>query len=67
VKLNHGNVNIRNIGQGEAQHKKYKRLKLGGIPSSWKEAKVIALPKPGKDSKFPQNLRPISLLYTTGK
>jgi hypothetical protein len=27
---NHDNVNIRNIGQGEAQHRKYKRLKLGG-------------------------------------
>jgi hypothetical protein len=24
------NANIRNIGQGEPQHKKYKRLKLGG-------------------------------------
>jgi hypothetical protein len=30
VILNHENVNIRNIGQGEAQHRKYKRLKLGG-------------------------------------
>jgi hypothetical protein len=27
---NHANPNVRNIGQGEAQHKKYKRLKLGG-------------------------------------
>jgi hypothetical protein len=37
------------------------------FPSSWKEAKVIALPKPGKDPKLLQNLRPISLLPTTGK
>jgi hypothetical protein len=27
---NHENVNIRNIVQGEAQHRKYKRFKLGG-------------------------------------
>jgi hypothetical protein len=27
---NHENVNVRNIGQGEARHTKYKRLKLGG-------------------------------------
>jgi hypothetical protein len=27
---NHANPNVRNIGQGEAQHRKYKRLKLGG-------------------------------------
>jgi hypothetical protein len=27
---NHENVNVRNIGQGEARHGKYKRLKLGG-------------------------------------
>jgi hypothetical protein len=28
--LNHDNENVRNIGQGEARHRKYKRLKLGG-------------------------------------
>jgi hypothetical protein len=27
---NHGNVNVPNMGQGEAQHRKYKKLKLGG-------------------------------------
>jgi hypothetical protein len=32
-----------------------------------KEAKMIALPKPVKDSKFPQNLCPISLLSAAGK
>jgi hypothetical protein len=27
---NHDNENVRNIGQGEVQHRKYKRPKLGG-------------------------------------
>jgi hypothetical protein len=27
---NHENDNVRNIGQSEAWHRKYKRLKLGG-------------------------------------
>jgi hypothetical protein len=40
---------------------------LSHFPTSWKEAKAIALPKPRRDSKFPQNLRPNSLLSTTGK
>jgi hypothetical protein len=26
----HGNANVRNIGQGETRHRKYKRLELGG-------------------------------------
>jgi hypothetical protein len=30
VILNHENANVRNIGQGDAPHRKYKRLKLGG-------------------------------------
>jgi hypothetical protein len=27
---NHENANVRHIGQGEARHRKHKRLKLGG-------------------------------------
>jgi hypothetical protein len=27
---NHNNENVRTIGHGEAHHRKYKRLKLGG-------------------------------------
>jgi hypothetical protein len=42
-------------------------IRLKHFPTPWKEAKVIALPKPGKDPKFPQNLRPISLLPSSGK
>jgi hypothetical protein len=30
VVQNHENENVRFIGQGEARHRKYKRLKLGG-------------------------------------
>jgi hypothetical protein len=30
VLLNHVNLNVRGIGQGEVFHRKYKRLKLGG-------------------------------------
>jgi hypothetical protein len=30
VTQNYVNENVRNIGQGEANHRKYKRLKLGG-------------------------------------
>jgi hypothetical protein len=42
-------------------------IRLSHFPNSWKKAKVITLPKSGKDPKFPPNLRPISLLSTTGK
>jgi hypothetical protein len=30
VMWNHENEHVRGIGQGEARHRKYKRLKLGG-------------------------------------
>jgi hypothetical protein len=30
VVLNHVNSNVHGTGQGEARHRKYKRLKLGG-------------------------------------
>lgn len=42
-------------------------LKLGYFPNDWKIAKVLMLPKPGKDSRDPNNYRPISLLCTLSK
>ena len=33
----------------------------GILPDSWKEALVIPIPKPGKDSTNPANYRPIAL------
>jgi hypothetical protein len=42
-------------------------FQLSHFLAPWKEAKVIALPKPCKDPKFPQNLCSISLLPSTGK
>lgn len=37
------------------------------FPTDWKTAKVIALPKPGKDPTNPKSYRPISLLCTFSK
>jgi hypothetical protein len=42
-------------------------LRLSHFPAPWKDAKIITLLNPGKDSKFSHNLRPIRLLSTTGK
>jgi hypothetical protein len=42
-------------------------LRLSHFPSPCEEEKVITLPKPVKDPRFPQNLRPITLIFTTGK
>jgi hypothetical protein len=42
-------------------------IRLSHFPTSWKESKVVALPKPGKDPTIPPNLRSISLMPSTGK
>jgi hypothetical protein len=42
-------------------------IRLSQFPTSWKEAKVLALPKAGKGPKFPKNLRPIRILASMGK
>jgi Reverse transcriptase (RNA-dependent DNA polymerase). len=42
-------------------------LKLQHFPETWKKADVVTIPKQGKDPKFPQNRRPISLLSCLGK
>jgi hypothetical protein len=42
-------------------------VRLSRFSKSWEEAKMIVLPKPGKNSKLPKNLCPISLLFTKGK
>ena len=39
----------------------------GIIPSTWQEAKVIAILKPGKPAAKPSSYRPIPLLCTTYK
>ena len=42
-------------------------LKTGYFPNAWKQAKVVMLPKPGKDLTKPTSYRPISLLPAMGK
>jgi hypothetical protein len=42
-------------------------FRLSYFPATWKEAKVVTLPKPAKDTRFLQNLRSISFLSTMGK
>lgn len=42
-------------------------MKIGHFPQVWKTAKIVPLPKPGKDHTSPKNYRPISLLNNIGK
>lgn len=42
-------------------------LRLRYIPTEWKKAKIIMLPKPGKPLEKPDSYRPISLLSSIAK
>lgn len=42
-------------------------LRLQHIPTQWKKAKIIMIPKPGKPLEETQSYRPISLLSTIAK
>lgn len=42
-------------------------MKLSYFPEKWKHAKVIPIPKPGKDHSIPSGFRPISLLCAISK
>jgi hypothetical protein len=42
-------------------------LALNCFPTQWKQAKIIMLPKPGKDHTSSLSYRPISLLNSVGK
>ncbi|CAK1597122.1 unnamed protein product [Parnassius mnemosyne] len=37
-------------------------LRTGHFPTIWKQGRIIVLPKPGKDRRFPASYRPITLL-----
>ena len=40
---------------------------VGKLPTSWKEAVIIPIRKPGKDASNPMNYRPIALTSHVGK
>lgn len=42
-------------------------MKFSYFPAKWKHAKVVPIPKPGKDLSDPSNYRPISLLCSMSK
>ena len=42
-------------------------LRLSYFPSAWKAAKIVVIPKGGRDPSLPKSYRPISLLATLGK
>lgn len=70
-----GNDNINNLLIKNLPHNAVTYLtsifracaKLSYFPDHWKHAKVIPIPKPGKDHSLASNYRPISLLSTLSK
>jgi hypothetical protein len=48
---NHYNLNVRNVGQDEAQHRKYKILKLAAVkPTRFQVTKLLLWLRLGQDN-----------------
>lgn len=58
---------LRQIPLSDLVHLFAEIARTGQVPQSWKHAIVVAVPKPGRETHIPTNLRPISLQPTLRK
>jgi hypothetical protein len=61
-------ITYNSYAKNEKIRENHSALKRGCFPRRWKVAKIIPIPKPGKEnSKDPSKYRPISLINIEGK